>query len=85
MTVESRNTDSQTAYEVGHFIDGRSVAGGTGRRGDVALPSTGEIQGRVAFASAEVVDQAVDAAERAFGEWSRVPVAQRAGIMFKVR
>ena len=85
MTVESRTLDGQTAYEVGHFIDGRSVAGSTGRRGDVALPSTGEIQGRVAFASAAVVDQAVDAAERAFVEWSQVPVAQRAGIMFKVR
>ena len=85
MTVESRTLDGQTAYEVGHFIDGRSVAGSTGRRGDIALPSTGEIQGRVAFASAAVVDQAVDAAERAFGEWSQVPVAQRAGIMFKVR
>ena len=85
MRAESRNPRGQAEYEIGHFIDGRPVAGSTGRWGDVALPATGEIQARVAFASAEEVDQAVDAAQRAFGEWSRVPVTHRAGILFKVR
>ena len=79
MTAESRTPSGQTEYEIGHFIDGRTVAGSTGRWGDVALPATGEIQARVAFASPEEVDQAVDAAQRAFGEWSRVPVTHSRG------
>ena len=85
MTVESRSVEDQTPYEIGHFIAGATIAGSSGRWGDVAQPATGEIQARVAFASNEEVDQAVDAGERAFGEWSSLTVVQRAAILFKVR
>jgi acyl-CoA reductase-like NAD-dependent aldehyde dehydrogenase len=72
-------------YEIGHFIDGATIAGTADRWGDVAQPATGENQERVAFASTEEVDQAIDAGERAFGEWSSLTAVQRAAIMFKVR
>ena len=85
MTVESRPLEGRTDYEIGHFIAGGTIAGSSGRWGDVAQPATGEIQARVAFASVDEVDQAVDAAERAFGEWSSLTVVQRAAILFKVR
>ena len=85
MTVESQTAEVQAGYEIGHFIDGRVVAGGSGRWGEVAQPATGEIQARVAFASTEEVNRAVDAAQRAFATWSRVPVVQRASILFRVR
>jgi malonate-semialdehyde dehydrogenase (acetylating)/methylmalonate-semialdehyde dehydrogenase len=72
-------------YEVGHFIDGEVTAGESGRWGEIAQPATGEIQARVAFASADEVDRAVASASRAFEEWSNVPVVHRAAIMFRVR
>ena len=85
MTVESRPSAGRSAYAVGHFIDGENVAGASGRSGAIAQPATGEIQGRVAFASADEVDRAVAAARRAFEEWSRVPVVHRAATLFRVR
>jgi len=85
VTVESRSLEGPTHYEIGHFIAGAKIAGSSGRWGDVAQPATGEIQARVAFACNEEVDQAVDAGERAFGEWSSLTVVQRAAILFKVR
>ena len=51
--------------EIPHFIDGRSVPGVSGRFGDVFNPNTGEVQARVALASAAEVDTAVQAASRA--------------------
>ena len=36
--------------EIGHFIDGRRVAGTTGRHGDVFDPNAGRVQAHVAFA-----------------------------------
>ena len=85
MTVESPPTQSSSTYEVGHFIDGKTVAGDSGRSGEIAQPATGEIQGRVAFASSEEVDRAVAAAQAAFEDWSKVPVVQRAATLFRVR
>ena len=85
MTVESRPLEGQNEYEIGHFIDGSVVVENSDRWGNVAQPATGEIQARVAFASNEVVDRAVESAEHAFGEWSSLTVVQRAAILFKVR
>ena len=59
---------------IGHWIDGKvheAPPGGAGargediRHGDVFNPATGEVQAKVAFASAAVVDQAVESAARA--------------------
>ncbi|MCP3956652.1 MAG: aldehyde dehydrogenase family protein, partial [bacterium] len=80
-----RPVEAPTAYHVGHFIDGQVVAGDSGRWGEVAQPATGEIQARVAFASAEEVDQAACAARRAFEDWSQVSVVGRAAVLFRVR
>ena len=85
MTVESRSQEGPTRYEIGHFIAGATIAGSSGRWGDVAQPATGETQARVAFASTEEIDRAVAAGEHAFGAWSSLTVVQRAAIMFKVR
>jgi len=85
VSVESRLREDPPKRLIGHFIDGRSVAGASDRWGDVAQPATGEIQARVAFASAEEVDVAVEAARRAFASWSNMPVLQRVGIIFRAR
>ena len=51
---------------VDHVIGGRAHGSGPERAGDVYDPATGRIAARVASASPDVVDQAVDAAARAF-------------------
>ena len=45
--------------QIAHFIDGPLVAGTSGRFGDIFNPNTGEVQARVALASAAEVDAAV--------------------------
>ena len=40
------------ATEIGHYVGNRRVAGQSGRAGDVTNPATGEVTGKVAFASA---------------------------------
>jgi malonate-semialdehyde dehydrogenase (acetylating)/methylmalonate-semialdehyde dehydrogenase len=71
--------------ELGHYVDGAEVAGRSGRFGDVYEPATGELQARVAFASAGELDAAVAAARRAFATWSQTPPPRRAAVLFAYR
>ena len=50
--------------DIHHYINGREVAGTSGRYGDVYNPALGEVAGRVAFASTEEVGQAIAARRR---------------------
>jgi malonate-semialdehyde dehydrogenase (acetylating)/methylmalonate-semialdehyde dehydrogenase len=68
--------------EISHFIDGASVAGTSGRFGDVFNPNTGEVQARVALASVGEVDLAVQSALRAQQTWALVNPQRRARVMF---
>jgi malonate-semialdehyde dehydrogenase (acetylating)/methylmalonate-semialdehyde dehydrogenase len=70
--------------EISHFIDGAAVAGG-GRGGDVFDPNTGEVQARVAFADAALVDQAVKAAAAAQAGWAAINPQRRARVMFEFK
>jgi malonate-semialdehyde dehydrogenase (acetylating) / methylmalonate-semialdehyde dehydrogenase len=71
--------------EITHFIDGAAVAGTSGRYGDVFNPNTGEIQARVALASADEVDKAVASAVRAQQTWALVNPQRRARVMFEFK
>jgi len=71
--------------DVQHFIDGAAVAGSSGRFGDIYAPNTGEIQGRVALASAAEVDAAVQSALRAQPAWAAVNPQRRARVMFEFK
>ncbi len=51
--------------KIRHWIGGKAVDGAGDREGDVFDPATGELTGRVAFASAADVDAAVAAARQA--------------------
>ena len=51
--------------ELGHFIDGKRVPGRSGRSADVFNPATGEVQARVALASAAELAAAVAGAAQA--------------------
>src|ERR1041384_7469513 len=70
---------------IGHFLNGTTVEGASGRYGDIFNPATGEVQAKVAFASRAEMRQAVEHAQKAFGEWSAVNPQRRARVMFNFK
>jgi len=68
-----------------HWIGGGSFDRPSERHGDVYNPATGQVTGRVAFASPAEVDLAVAAAKDAFPAWRDTSLAQRARILFAFR
>src|SRR5689334_9328297 len=69
--------------EIGHFIGGTEVKGGSGRFGDVFDPNTGEVQARVAFAKRSEVEHAIAVAEAAQPAWGAVNPQRRARVLMK--
>jgi malonate-semialdehyde dehydrogenase (acetylating)/methylmalonate-semialdehyde dehydrogenase len=51
----------------------------------VSTPATGEVQGRVPFASRDEVETAVKAAQRVLPEWSGLNPQRRARVMFNFK
>src|SRR5262249_27778887 len=70
---------------IGHYIDNKPVAGKSGRTGDITNPATGEVTAKVAFASAEEVDQAVQVAKKAQAARAATPPAPRQRFMFNLK
>jgi len=68
--------------EIFHFINGKSVAGASGRFGDVYDPNTGQVQARVPLASAAEIDDAVRKAAKAQTGWAAMNPQRRARVMF---
>src|SRR6185503_5537018 len=73
------------AERVNHWINGRRVAGRSGRSGPVYNPATGEQAREVDFASVEEVDAAVAAAKAAFPAWRATSLSRRTEILFRIR
>ena len=71
--------------DVGHLIGGKPHGGASGGYGDIWNPATGEKQGRVAFAGAAEVDEAVRAAKAAQPAWAETAIVRRARVMFKLK
>ncbi len=70
---------------ISHWIDGESWSGKPERAGPVFNPATGHQAAEVAFATAEVVAEAVGAARKAFEDWRVAPLTRRQNIMFAYR
>jgi malonate-semialdehyde dehydrogenase (acetylating)/methylmalonate-semialdehyde dehydrogenase len=70
---------------VHHWINGRRVAGTSGRHGPVYNPATGELAREVDFAAVEEVDAAVRAAAEAFPAWRATSISRRTEILFRMR
>jgi len=68
--------------DIHHFIDGKAVAGTSGRFGDVYDPNTGQVQARVALATPAEVDDAVQRAAKAQTGWAAMNPQRRARVMF---
>src|ERR1700691_2347825 len=69
--------------EIGHFVGGKEVKGGSSRFADVFNPNTGEVQAKVALASKSEAEQAIANAEAAFPGWAATNPQRRARVMFK--
>jgi malonate-semialdehyde dehydrogenase (acetylating)/methylmalonate-semialdehyde dehydrogenase len=74
-----------TEQAITHWIAGRPWTGTAQRRGEVYDPATGQVTGRVDFASRAVVDEAVAAAVDAFAQWRHTSVARRTQVLFAFR
>src|SRR6478609_9659202 len=81
--MRARSRGRISMREIGHFIGGKTVAGSSGRSGDVFDPNTGEVQAKVAFASKAEMEQAIALAETAQPAWAAVNPQRRARVMFK--
>lgn len=68
-----------------NYIGGRFVPSASGRDLPVENPATGQAIGSVGLSSAGEVDQAVQAAQSAFGAWRRVPPQTRVQYLFKMK
>src|SRR5438270_2637590 len=67
------------------LIGGRFEESDSDRWGEVFDPSTGTVQARVPFCTAEEIDRAVRAAAEALPAWSETPAVERARVMFRFR
>lgn len=71
--------------EIHHFIDGKTYSPKADRHGDVYNPNTGEVQARVGFGGADVVEKAVAGAVKAQREWAAMNPQRRARVLFKFK
>ena len=69
--------------EIGHYIDGKHVAGKSGRFADVFNPATGEVQARVALATEAELAAAVASAKAAQPAWAATNPQRRARVFMK--
>src|SRR5205823_4466803 len=69
--------------DIGHFIDGKKIPGISGRFSDIFNPNTGEVQARVALASAAEVARAVENAKAAQPAWAAKNPQFRGRVMMK--
>lgn len=70
-----------STYEHRALIDGRWQASSSGGTRPVRNPATDEVLAEVAWCGAPDVTRAIDAAHRAFREWSRLPGSERAKLI----
>jgi malonate-semialdehyde dehydrogenase (acetylating)/methylmalonate-semialdehyde dehydrogenase len=71
------------ARELTHYLDGRHVAGESGRFGDVFDPNTGRVQARVPLASEGEVNAAIANAAAAQPGWAATNPQKRARVLMK--
>jgi malonate-semialdehyde dehydrogenase (acetylating) / methylmalonate-semialdehyde dehydrogenase len=83
--LEQKEAQGTRPARVSHWIDGRSVAGESGRSGPVFNPAKGVQTKEVDFASVEEIDRAVQAARNSFETWREVSLSKRQELFFTIR
>ncbi len=74
---------TNTVKKVKNFIGGAWVDSQADKFEDIPNPATGEILAKVPLSTTEDVEQAVTSAKKAFLTWKKVPVPQRARVLFR--
>jgi malonate-semialdehyde dehydrogenase (acetylating)/methylmalonate-semialdehyde dehydrogenase len=69
--------------EIGHWIDGKLVAGTSGRFAEVFNPATGEAEARVALATGDELNAAIASAGVAQVKWAATNPQRRARVITK--
>ena len=69
--------------EYGHFINGKSVRGKSGRQSDVFLPMDGSVQAKVDLATKAEIDEAVKIAAEAQPAWAAINPQRRSRVLRK--
>ncbi|MCH8010822.1 MAG: CoA-acylating methylmalonate-semialdehyde dehydrogenase [Candidatus Marinimicrobia bacterium] len=69
---------------VTNFINGE-YGSANGQLLDVYSPLNGELISKVPLSSAEVVDQAVIAAQQAFPDWAKTPIKERVQVFYRYK
>jgi malonate-semialdehyde dehydrogenase (acetylating)/methylmalonate-semialdehyde dehydrogenase len=67
------------------LIDGEFVESKSSEWRDIVNPATQEVLARVPFATADEVNAAIGAAQRAFASWKNTPIGARMRIMLKLQ
>src|SRR5688500_10570749 len=71
--------------QLGHYVDGKRVAGRSARTAPVYNPALGVATSEVALASSRETQAAIASARAALEEWSEMPPLRRARVMFRYR
>ena len=69
---------------ISNYINGQLVKPQSGQYIDVFNPAEGKVYAQLPDSDASDVQLAVDAAEKAFPEWSNMPVEKRSAILMKI-
>ena len=85
-TTAPANPSSSTEIPtIDHWIDGKRVAGTSGRTSPVFDPALGIATKNVALASQQEIDAAIASAKAAFPKWRDLSITKRQQIMFRFR
>jgi malonate-semialdehyde dehydrogenase (acetylating)/methylmalonate-semialdehyde dehydrogenase len=69
--------------EIGHHINGATIAGKSGRTSEVFNPATGEVQATVSLATVDEMNEAVEIAAKAQPAWAATNPQRRARVLMK--
>ncbi len=75
---------SNSVKEYKNFINGEWVSSSSGRTFESHSPATGELVGRLQLSNAQDVENAVQAADKAFQKWRKYPAPKRAELVYRV-
>ena len=70
---------------IGHWVQGRAVAGSSDRTGPVYDPARGEQIGEVSLASSGEVEDVIKSAADASVAWAESSLTARANLLFRLR
>jgi aldehyde dehydrogenase (NAD+) len=79
---ETADPKLKSRYDL--FIGGKFVAPKSGKYFDSINPATEEVLAEIALANQADVDAAYQAAQKAFGPWSRLPGAERGKYLYRI-